>query len=183
MYSTQMSEGYENNSSFDTRFNGVIIEDIPKFFERNEEDIINIFNLGTEHTQSIGLQYPIDQSQFLSEGNVVTLTEMGEAEYVGVIESITEPNSCGAVSESNDLITVDLFYKYDKSEMILPSNDTTERGDVNCLYYNEPIEILVEEYEARVRNHDLEMDILCVVSDNYLSELVNDKAALLSLNI
>lgn len=185
MYSTQLSEAYEHECSYTTQFNGLVIDDIQEFFNNYKEELIQIFNLTNRNTQSIGIQYP-DTTQFISEGNIVTLTEMGKYEYVGVIESINDPESYNRsmmLSEDDEFIVIDLLYKYDKSDITLPSHKTVEKNDVEVLYDKEPVEIVCGQFDTTVLNCEFDLDILCVVSDNYIACLVNDAPLNVSLQI
>lgn len=186
MYSKQLSESYDHETSFNTRFNGLVIDDIQEFFESHGDEVIEIFNLSHKHTQSIGITYPMDTMQFLSEGNLVTLTEMSETEYVGVIESVDDPESYSGsmlVGPEDEFLAINLLYKYDKSDVTLPMHETVEQGDVECLYYEEPVEILIEQFNTEVLNRSIDLDILCVVSDEYIAEVVDDDQMRVALSI
>lgn len=183
MHSTQPQDSYNHESDFSTRFNGVVIENTREFFNDYTQEIIEIFNLGLKDTQSIGIDFPMEITQFLSEGNVVTLTDIDGYKYVGVLETIEESSDSVDLSKEQQLLFVDVVYKYDKSSDPAPTHTTVEKEDVICEVNKEPVQIRIEQFGSTVINQDIDVDILCVVSDQYLSEIIEDNPMRVSLQI
>jgi hypothetical protein len=152
----------------------MVVNDAEEFFNRFAQEIIDIFNLGLKNTQSIGIDLPMDVTQFLSEGTVVTLTDIDGYKYVGIIENMDGPSDSERLDEEEQLLTIDVFYKYDKSSDPAPTHTTVEEEDVICEVDKEPVKLRVEKFGSTIVNKDIDVDILCVVSDQYLSETMGD---------
>lgn len=187
MYEAHHDNTYGNERDFNTHFNTLSITDSYEFVSQFGSDLKEIItsNDVSEHTQSIGIQYPNSLNEFMREGSVVTITEIGEVEYIGIVKEVVTTDSYEGnmiLDEGDEVIEVELIYEYDRENDDRTHFPERDKRDVKEVY--DTITILAGNMgKVDVMGADIDIDLFCMVSDEFLADLMGCEEELVPLTI